>query len=78
MAAFGELSDLDFIILVIGSLPLPVLGPNTQAFDLSRESFDLDCLEDHDEVDFRGEVFLAVTGEVLDTRSECKGEYLLS
>jgi hypothetical protein len=69
-AFFGELSDLDFVVGCVEELSFALLEFDPQDLYLLGESFDLDGLEDDDELDVVSEVCLFVVGKVLDARPE--------
>lgn len=70
VASFGQLTDLHLVTLKVVPLALPVLGTHPEDLDLLGQSFDFNALEDHHEVEFGGEVFLAIAREVGDAGAE--------
>lgn len=60
----------------VDELSVCLLELDPQEFHLVRKSFDLDGLEDHDEVNILSEVGLLVVGQVLDAGPVWREGYL--
>lgn len=75
-ALLRQLSNLHLVIAGIEELSFVLLDAHAEDFNLLRESFDLDGLEDDDELQVLSQVGLLVVGQVLDARPDSKHAYL--
>ena len=79
MAILGEFLDLNFIAMEIDELPVCIFEFDSEVLYLLGESFDFDGLEDNNQVEVRGQIYLVmvVAGEMFDAGSEWEGRYCL-
>lgn len=78
MIAFSELFDLNLVVEVCSYLSFWIFEQNAEILNLNGKAFDLDSLENDDEVQFASEIdFVIRSRQMGNTRSEYSDRYFL-